>query len=83
MAAEHEVLLHVLGDGSKLSQARRMAAALRRQRGRLLAVDGADREIAPAATSGAGNSRQWRVKGGDVVAFDRAAELATAKDQPF
>ena len=83
MAAEHEVLLHVLGDGSKLSQARRMAAALRRQRGRLLAVDGADREIAPAATSGAGNSRQWRVKGGDVVAFDRVAELAAAKDQPF
>ena len=80
MAAEREVLLHVLGDGSKLSQARRMAAALRRQRGRLLNVRGADREIAPAVKPGAGGAQQWRIAGGDVVSF---VELAGADDQPF
>jgi hypothetical protein len=80
LAAEHELLLHVLGDGSKLSQARRMAAALRRQRGRLLHVAGADRELAPSDKPGAGNAQQWRVKGGDVVALD---VLAKSHDHPF
>lgn len=62
LARDHDLLLHVLGDGSKLSQARRMSTALRGMRGVVLAVDGEQRRIEPGGT-GAGRSVVWRVTG--------------------
>ena len=63
LARDHDLLLHVLGDGSKLSQARRMSSALRGMRGVVLTVDGEQRQIEPGGT-GAGRSVVWRVSGG-------------------
>ena len=73
LAHDAELLLHVLGDGSKTSQARRMASALRRQIGRRLHVNGADREIVQD-TSKRANAATWRIVGGDVVPLDRTAD---------